>query len=227
MTYIYGPMIEHNFDALQNSPEYLADSNGFWRSILSLSNYVALDVPVLTRNSASAYDAEVLFDTSELKRRYIGQVPDEDKLTQDAFSSIPQSFHEDDVDTGIHFLFSHLLHEVCFEGMCNPPGGDWSGLSVLYGDSEVRWLSLPRESKAIDGKRPDHVLELFGVFDCPVLLSIESKERPQRTFYEFGNKCRERPYKLHLQSDALYSERRTIDPSAPRSMDAVEPPGGF
>lgn len=177
MTYIYGPMIEHNFDALQNSPEYLADSNGFWRSILSLSNYVALDVPVLTRNSASAYDAEVLLDTSELKRRYIGQVPDEDKLTQDAFSSIPQSFHEDDVDTGIHFLFSHLLHEVCFEGMCNPPGGDWSGLSVLYGDSEVRWLSLPRESKAIDGKRPDHVLELFGVFDCPVLLSIESKER--------------------------------------------------
>lgn len=177
MTYIYGPMIEHNFDALQNSPEYLADSNGFWRSILSLSNYVALDVPVLTRNSASAYDAEVLLDTSELKRRYIGQVPDEDKLTQDAFSSIPQSFHEDDVDTGIHFLFSHLLHEVCFEGMCNPPGGDWSGLSVLYGDSEVRWLSLPRESKAIGGKRPDHVLELFGVFDCPVLLSIESKER--------------------------------------------------
>ena len=140
-------------------------------------NFVALDVPVLTRNSASAYDAEVLLDTSELKRRYIGQVPDEDKLTQDAFSSIPQSFHEDDVDTGIHFLFSHLLHEVCFEGMCNPPGGDWSGLSVLYGDSEVRWLSLPRESKAIDGKRPDHVLELFGVLDCPVLLSIESKER--------------------------------------------------
>ena len=140
-------------------------------------NFVALDVPVLTRNSASAYDAEVLLDTSELKRRYIGQVPDGDKLTQDAFSSITQSFHEDDVDTGIHFLFSHLLHEVCFEGMCNPPGGDWSGLSVLYGDSEVRWLSLPRESKAIDGKRPDHVLELFGVFDCPVLLSIESKER--------------------------------------------------
>ncbi len=177
MTYIYGPIIERNFNALINNPEYLADSNGFWRSILSLSNYVALDVPILTRNSASAYDAEVLLDTSVLKGHYIGQVPDEDNLTQDDFSSIPQSFHEDDVDTGIHFLFSHLLHDVCFEGMCNPPGGDWSGLSILYENSEVRWLSLPRESKAIDGKRPDHVLELFGVFDCPVLLSIESKER--------------------------------------------------
>ena len=61
--------------------------------------------------------------------------------------------------------------------MCNPPGGDWSGLSVLYDNHEVRWLSLPRVSEEVNGKRPDHVLELFGVFDRPVLLSIESKER--------------------------------------------------
>ena len=61
--------------------------------------------------------------------------------------------------------------------MCNPPGGDWSGLSVLCGNHEVRWLSLPRVSEEVEGKRPDHVLELFGVFNCPVLLSIESKER--------------------------------------------------
>ena len=177
MTYIYGPIIERNFNALINNPKYLANSNGFWKVILSLSNYVALDVPILTRNPADAYDTEVLLDTSTLKEYYIGQIPDEDRLTQNNFSSIPQSFHEDDVDTGIHFLFSHLLHNVCFEGMCNPPGGDWSGLSILYKNKEVRWLSLPRESKAIHGKRPDHVLELFGVFDYPVLLSIESKER--------------------------------------------------
>lgn len=177
MTYIYGPVIERNFNVLITNPECLAGSNGFWRAILSLSNYVALDVPVLTRWPDDAYDAEVILDTSEMKKHYIGQLPDEDSLTQDVFSSIPQSFHEDDVDTGIHFLFSHLLREVCFEGMCNPPGGDWSGLSVLYENYEVRWLSLPRESKEVDGKRPDHALELFGVFDRPVLLSIESKER--------------------------------------------------
>lgn len=177
MTYIYGPVIERNLTALIANPERLADSNGFWRALLSLSNYVALDVPVLTRRPDDAYDAEVILDTSELKEHYIGQLPDEDSLTQDDFPSIPQSFHEDDVDAGIHFLFSHLLRDVCFEGMCNPPGGDWSGLSVLYENYEVRWLSLPRESKEVDGKRPDHVLELFGVFDRPVLLSIESKER--------------------------------------------------
>lgn len=174
MTYIYGPVIERNFNALITNPEHLATSNGFWRVILALSDFVALDVPVL---AGHAYDEELLLDTSALKEHYVGQPPDENGLTQDDFSSIPQSFHEDDVDTGIHFLFSHLLHEVCFEGMCNPPGGDWSGLSVLYNNHEVRWLSLPRVSEEVDGKRPDHVLELFGVFDRPVLLSIESKER--------------------------------------------------
>lgn len=173
MTYIYGPVIERNFNALIENPERLAGSSGFWRSILALSNFVALDVPILARHP---YNGEILLDTSELKERYI-QCPDEDGLTQNVFSSIPQSFHEDDVDTGIHFLFSHLLRKFCFEGMCNPPGGDWSGLSVLYGDYEVRWLSLPRVSEEIEGKRPDHVLELFGVFERPVLLSIESKER--------------------------------------------------
>lgn len=173
MTYIYGPIIERNFNALTTNPGRLAASNGFWRAILALSNFVALDVPVIAGHS---YDEEILLDTSALKEHYVGQLPDENGLTQDDFSSIPQSFHEDDVDTGIHFLFSHLLHEVCFEGMCNPPGGDWSGLSALYDNHEVRWLSLPRVSEEVDGKRPDHVLELFGVFDRPVLLSIESKE---------------------------------------------------
>ena len=177
MTYIYGPVVERNFIALIANPECLAASNGFWRAILSLSNYIALDVPVLTRPAINTYDAEVLLDTSALKEHYIEQQPDENGLAQIAFSSIPQSFHEDDVDAGIHFLFAHLLREVCFEGMCNPPGGDWSGLSVICDNHEVRWLSLPRVSEEVDGKRPDHVLELFGVFDRPVLLSIESKER--------------------------------------------------
>lgn len=174
MTYIYGPVIERNFNVLLTNPGHLAASNGFWRAILALSNYLALDVPVIAGHS---YDKKVLLDTSALKEYYIGQFPNESELTQNDFSSIPQSFHEDDVDAGIHFLFSHLLHEVCFEGMCNPPGGDWSGLSLYYGDYEVRWLSLPRVSEKVNGKRPDHVLELFDVFERPVLLSIESKER--------------------------------------------------
>ena len=183
MTYIYGPVVERHFNALIENPGQLAASNGFWRAILALSNFVALDVPVIADHF---YDAEVLLDTSMLKGYYVDQLPNRDGLTQNDFSSIPQSFREDDVDTGIHFLFSHLLHEVCFEGMCNPPSGDWSGLSVICGNQEVRW-SLPRVTKAIDGKRPDHVLELFGVFERPTLLSIESKEQSSKLEKNVGS----------------------------------------
>ena len=175
MTYIYGPVIKRNFDTLVVNPKHLAVVNGFWRSILALSDFVALDVPVISENT---YDGAILLDTSVLKEKYkTRRLSIGESLTQKAFPGIPQSFHEDDVDTGIHFLFSHLLRKVCFEGMCNPPGGDWSGLSVICENCEVRWLSLPRVSAEVDGKRPDHVLELFGVFERPVLLSIESKER--------------------------------------------------
>ncbi|EFE87434.1 hypothetical protein [Fusobacterium periodonticum] len=175
MTYIYGPVIKRNFDMLIQNSEFLASFNGFWRSILSLSNFVALDVPILSHGNS--FDKELLLNTSALKEKYLQQNRYVNRLEQHIFSSTPQSFHEDDVDTGIHYIFSHLLHEVCFESMCNPPGGDWSGLSILYGENEVRWLSLPRVSKEVNGKRPDHVLEIFEVFETPVLLSIESKER--------------------------------------------------
>jgi hypothetical protein len=174
MTYIYGPVLANSLNSLIKNPKKLAASNGLWKSILALSNYVALDVPVLRGKHS---DAEVLLDSTDLKEYYTAIDNNPQGLTQPVFPSIPQEYHEDDVDTGIHFIFAHLLHKNCFEGMCNPPGGDWSGLSILDGNQEARWLSLPRVSREVDGKRPDHVLELFGVFEKPLLLSIESKER--------------------------------------------------
>lgn len=185
MTYIYGPIIGRNYSVLIADCERLARANGFWRSILSLSDYVALDVPVLAPNP---FDAEVLLNTSALKGRYIGQGLQDGGLTNSEFSGVPQAYHEDDVDSGIHFLFSHLLRKVCFEGLCNPPGGDWSGLSVQNDGCEMRWLSLPRVSEDVNGKRPDHVLELFGALDYPVLLSIESKERSSDLELNVGEK---------------------------------------
>ena len=70
-----------------------------------------------------------------------------------------------------------MFNGFCFEGMCNPPGGDWSGFSVLSPDNkEKRWLSLPRESKVIIGKRPDHIFQLSKILPRPILLIVESKE---------------------------------------------------
>ena len=62
--------------------------------------------------------------------------------------------------------------------MCNPPGGDWSGVSLQTAcrDMELRWLSLPRVSKT-HAKRPDHVFQIFGLGGPPIILAVESKER--------------------------------------------------
>lgn len=172
LTYIYGPIIENNFNLLKNTPKRLANANGLWKSILAISDYVALDVPILVEPARSE---ELLIDTKNLKEYYAGaQAIGTVQLSTPAFSSVPLEYHEDDVDTGIHFMFYRLLSDCCFEGMCNPPGGDWSGISIISDGMEKRWLSLPRVSI---NKRPDHILELFGVLEKPILLSVESKER--------------------------------------------------
>jgi len=58
--------------------------------------------------------------------------------------------------------------------MCNPPGGDWSGISYFEnGENEYRWTSLPRVS-AVGGKRPDHIIQIIDK-KSNIFLSIESK----------------------------------------------------
>lgn len=171
MTILYGPILNKNYELLVNDPETLAGNNGLWKSILSLSNYVLLDAPIL--GSRKLKDVKELLFTTGLKQKYTQITHHSSTITGTVFSSIPTEFHEDDVDTGIHFMFTEVLKNVCFEGLCNPPGGDWSGISVLVQNKEERWLSLPRVS---DAKRPDHLIEITGVFDKPLLLIIESKE---------------------------------------------------
>lgn len=185
MTYIYGPMLEANLKLLDSQPLKLANSNGLWRSILALSNFVAIDVSVLARKK---YDAESIYDTSAIKSYFANIGVGKTIEAKPCFPAIPVNYGEDDVDTGIHYLFTHILGKVCFEGMCNPPGGDWSGFSVIDGNYENRWLSLPRVSDVVSGKRPDHILEIFGVFDKPLLLSVESKEKSADLETDVGTK---------------------------------------
>lgn len=207
MTYLYGPMIEANLRLLDRNPIELADRNGLWRSILALSNYVVLDVPVIAR---TRYDVERVYDTSNIKNHFSSMRTVNSINPKPAFSSVPVNFGEDDVDTGIHYLFTHILGRSCFEGMCNPPGGDWSGFSVISGDFEKRWLSLPRVSDVVSGKRPDHILEVFGVFEKPLLLSIESKEKSADLETDVGTKLVTYIEKL---MDYVPSAKRRINPS--------------
>lgn len=172
-TYIYGPVFNANFNLLKTDINKITSQNGLWNAVIKLSNYVALDVPLLKGNEK---DGELLIDTTSMKKATLSNINYQSTLSQIYFPSVPYEYHEDDVDTGIHFIFAHLLKDFCFEGMCNPPGGDWSGLSIINKKLENRWISLPRVSEQINGKRPDHVIQLF-YDNKQTLLVIESKEK--------------------------------------------------
>lgn len=180
LTILYGPVLYKNYLALLTHPKQLAKTNGLWKSILALSDFLLLDIPILSNPRLK--DAEQLIDTSELKKHFTFRNSTIPYLDSKVFSNSPRSYHEDDVDTGIHYIFTKILRNSCFEGMCNPPGGDWSGFSIIspQDNTEKRWLSLPRVSETIKGKRPDHILELFLTSmkaPNPLLLCIESKEK--------------------------------------------------
>ena len=76
-----------------------------------------------------------------------------------------------------------------FECLCNPPGGDWSGISYFVSaDEEYRWTSLPRVS-AVGGKRPDHIIQVKGK-NKDIFFSIESKLRGRDLETNIGTKLK-------------------------------------
>jgi hypothetical protein len=169
LTVVYGPAPPSTWGALTTSPKDVMERNGLWEAVLMCSDALLADASTL---------------------------PDEKPLTllkSDWASSVPTPVHEpfavrpapnrtgeNDVDTVLHLVFSKVAQGDVFEGLCNPPGGDWSGISLLTHDrtTELRWLTLPRVT-AIGAKRPDHVFQLFGSFSPPVILAVESKETPR------------------------------------------------
>jgi hypothetical protein len=182
LSYIYGPLIERNYRLLLSDPVRLSSISGFWRAFLSLSDFLLLDAPLLGADEI----VHKFIDNRSVKHSYISRGVT-GSFVMPAISNVPIAYHEDDVDTVLHYMFSYLL-ENTFEGMCNPPGGDWSGLSVRLDDCEHRWLSLPRVSNA--SKRPDHVAELFISAGKPLLFVVESKERGNDLEPDIGNRLK-------------------------------------
>jgi len=162
LSVVYGPATKQMVGKLSSSPKQLGNENGLWEAILSLSNYVICDSmkgesPVFQEGWAgddSNKDRDII--TMPVNRAH---VPKEGALG------------ENDVDSVIHMFFAHVLKGKCFESMCNPPGGDWSGISLLLGGVEYRWLTLPRVS-ASGSKRPDHVIQVGD----DTIVTIESKD---------------------------------------------------
>ena len=75
--------------------------------------------------------------------------------------------------------------------MCNPPGGDWSGVTLRdFGSgAEYRWTSLPRVSGK-DGKRPDHVIQIDQSGNGVILVAIESKDTAGKLEEKVGRRMK-------------------------------------
>jgi len=164
LTIVSGPAKKNTWNILKKDYKKLSAQNGLWESILNLTDFLLVD-------SSTCIDSP------------IGIILNRKKESTKKNVTIPSSikikkFSEQDVDSVIHFIFTKSHMKNIFECMCNPPGGDWSGLSIkdFKNDVEYRWTSLPRVSKT-EGKRPDHVIQFFKDKEN-ILFSIESKDNP-------------------------------------------------
>lgn len=157
LTVLWGPGHPITLAQLRNDPAAAATDNGLLEAVVNLSDAVIVD-------SANLGPPFALLHTRATANRGA-------RVEFNASSAVP-FFSEHDIDSVLHRLFSCGDVGV-FESMCNPPGGDWSGLSLTGTDpvTQYRWTSLPRVSGP-NSKRPDHVAQLL---DIRALLAVESK----------------------------------------------------
>ena len=195
LTIVYGPAVKQTWKTFVENPSKLATNNGLWQAVLNLSNYVLAD------SSTSEYGVLTHMIDRDLVRK---------KVKVEFNTAKPNgSFSEHDVDTAIHNLFSRKLSTNIFESMCNPPGGDWSGIS--YWDfakkTEYRWTSLPRVS-ATKAKRPDHIIQIHTK-EGNVFLVIESKNNAKDLDENIGTRLTEYVKVLFKIAPTAYKEPKS------------------
>lgn len=160
---VFGPAKKTMWDTFNNDPASLRKSNGLWEVIFQMSDFIIADStnmqqPKIVSTNRFINSQQTIKTFMSRNKKYT-----------------PNKYGEHDVDSILHIVFTQLLNNDCFESMCNPPGGDWSGISLLnQNNCEYRWLSLPRVSNN-EGKRPDHVIQ-FGHNGDNIVMSIESKD---------------------------------------------------
>ena len=165
LTVVYGPAPATTWARLQNTPRLLL-ANGLWEAILDASDAVLVD---------SSTDS---IRRHGYLRSHWHEEPPHPEMQLVFVEPRPLHIGENDVDTVLHLLLARHGGASVFEGLCNPPGGDWSGVSLLQPmdrTTELRWLTLPRVSD-VGAKRPDHVFQLFAPPTRPIILCVESKE---------------------------------------------------
>ncbi|MFA7208746.1 MAG: hypothetical protein WC120_00525 [Parcubacteria group bacterium] len=170
LTIIYGPAKPAAFVQLKTNMSLLAKTNGLWESVINLSSALLVD----SKTNKKADDLGFVIENIKKEAA---------EFLLPASSEIP-TFGEHDVDSVLHLIFSDSNADGVYESICNPPGGDWSGISIIdfATGTEYRWTSLPRVS-GVEAKRPDHLVQ-FEFNNS--FLAIESKEKYATLEKEIG-----------------------------------------
>lgn len=194
LTIVFGPAVKQTWKTLKENPTKLANENGLWQAVLNLSNFVLAD----STTSADGIIASIV--NRNLERKSVKVIFKAAKPNG--------SYGEHDIDTAIHTLFSRQINSNIFESMCNPPGGDWSGISYWdFSDkTEYRWTSLPRVS-AIKAKRPDHIIQIHSKKE-EIFLVIESKNNAKDLDENIGKRLTEYVKALFKIAPTAYKEAK-------------------
>lgn len=167
LTIVYGPLAGGHWTLLEDNPTRLLRDNGLWQSIMACSDGLLVDAQDRRNNNK---DTVLAYTSKHWYENY--KIPADNSIFIDP---IPTSYGENDVDTALHLVLAKIGENLFFEGSCNPPGGDWSGISIICPITQniLRYLTLPRVSST-QAKRPDHVFQYIN--DPKTLIVIESKE---------------------------------------------------
>lgn len=194
MAIVSGPAKEYTWDKLLNSPEELCDSNGLFEAIFSCCNYLFVDSATSNRPIFMPTGATLNKSSKTIKFPYI-QKP-------------VVRYFEHDTDCAIHQILSSHDELGIRECFCNPPGGDWSGISYFKNGIEYKWTSLPRVSEF--SKRPDHIFQIERNGQL-IFVPIESKGYGKDLENNIGNRLKDyindlfdsepTAYKANAQSD--------------------------
>ena len=194
MAIVSGPGKQNTWQMLLRSPKALCESNGLFQAIFACCNYLFVDSATCGKYIFMKTGASLTKNQNRISFQYI--------------KNPVVDYFEHDTDCGIHQILSSHNELGVYECFCNPPGGDWSGISFFRGNQEYKWTSLPRVSEF--SKRPDHIFQIERNGQL-VFVPIESKGWGNDLEDNIGNRLKDyirdlfksepTAYKANSQSD--------------------------
>ena len=194
MAIVSGPGTKYTWDKLHNSPKELCESNGLFEAIFSCCNYLFVDSATCDRYVFMPTGAKLNKNTKPITFPYI-QKP-------------VVRYFEHDTDCAIHQILSSHKDLGVFECFCNPPGGDWSGISFFKSGKEYKWTSLPRVSE--HNKRPDHIFQIERKGRL-IFVPIESKGYGKDLENNIGNRLKDYINDLFNSEPTAYKSNDKTD----------------